>query len=108
MTATVLLNHGRREGSRERKMKEGGKNGREQRRTHLHQPPGLTDDGVLQAVQDEAVYLPQDSHWGLSDLPQQCVGSVHGGWRCLRVRDQLNQRDIIWWIHLGRQKEEED
>lgn len=60
--------------------KEGGTQG-----TNLHQSPGLTDDGVLQAVQDEAVNLLQDSHWGLPNLLHQGIGSVHCGWSCLWV-----------------------
>lgn len=62
--------------------KEGGTQG-----TNLHQSPGLADDCVLQAVQDEAVDLLQDSHRGLPDLPHQGIGSVHCGWSRLWVRD---------------------
>lgn len=74
--------------------------------TNLHQPPGLADDRVLQAVQDEAIDLPQESHGGLSDLLHEDMGSVYRGRGRLRVRDQLHQRDIIRWVHLreGRRR----
>lgn len=75
--------------------------------THLHEPPGLADDRVLEAIQSEAVDLLQNPDRGLSDLLHQGMGSVHCCRGRLRVWDQLNQRDIIWWIYLmrGRQKE---
>lgn len=75
--------------------------------THLHKPPGLTDDGILEAIQGKAIDLLHDSHWGLSNLLHQGVGSVHCRRGCLRVWDQLNQWHIIWWIYLTGETEEE-
>lgn len=71
---------------------------------HLHQPPGLTDDRVLQAIQDKAVDLLQDPDRGLSNLLHQGVGPIHCCRGCLWVRDQLHQRDIIRGIHLMRHR----
>lgn len=77
---------GRRDGRRDTGEKEAdrmaamrNREGRGTSGANLHQSPGLTDDGVLQAVQDEAVDLLQDPHWGLSNLPHQGIGPVHCG-----------------------------
>lgn len=75
--------------------------------THLHEPPGLTDDGVLEAIQGKAINLLHDSDWGLPNLPHQGVGSVHCRRGRLRVWDQLNQWHMIWWIYLMRDTEGE-
>lgn len=73
--------------------------------THLHKPPGLTDDSILEAIQGKAINLLHDSDWGLSNLLHQGVGSVHCRGGRLRVWDQLDQWHIIWWIYLTeRQK----
>lgn len=66
---------------------DGGQEKPKRKGTNLHQSPGLADDCVLQAVQDEAIDLLQDSHRGLPDLPHQGIGSVHCGWSRLWVRD---------------------
>lgn len=71
--------------------------------THLHQPPGLADDGILEAIQDKAIHLLQDSDWGLSNLPHQGVGSVHRRRGRLWVWDQLNQWHVIRWVYLTRE-----
>lgn len=71
---------------------------------HLHQPPGLTDDRILQAIQDKAVDLLQDPDRRLSNLLHQGVGPIHCSRGCLWVRNQLHQWDIIWGIHLMRHR----
>lgn len=71
--------------------------------THLHKPPGLSDDRILEAVQGEAVNLPQEPDWGLSDSPHQGIGPVHGGRGRLWVWDQLHQWHVIRWVDLGRE-----
>lgn len=71
--------------------------------THLHQPPGLADDCILQAIQGEAINFLQDPDRGLSDLLHQGMGPVHCRRGCLWVWDQLNQRDMIRWIYLMRE-----
>lgn len=78
------------------------------RRTHLHEPPGLADDGILETIQSKAVHLLHESDRGLSDLPHQGVGSVHRRRGRLWVWDQLHQRDVVGWIYLRRETEQRE
>lgn len=75
--------------------------------THLHEPPGLTDDGILKAIQGKAFNLLHDSDWGLSNLLHQGVGSVHCRRSRLRVWDQLNQWHVVRWVYLMGEMEGE-
>ena len=45
-------------------------------RTHLHQPPRLHDEGVLQPVDDEAVDLLLCSDGRLPQLPHESSGPL--------------------------------
>ena len=78
------------------------------RHTHLHEPPGLADDGILETIQSKAVNLLREFDRGLSDLPHQGVGSVHRRRGRLRVWDQLHQRDVIGRIYLRRETEQRE
>jgi len=65
-----------------------------------HQPPALTQDGVLDAVQNESWEFLGESDWSLSDLllsGASSGGDVFGG---VRGWYKFHQRNVVWG-HTG-------
>ena len=76
-------------------------------RTHLHQSPALTDDGVLDAVESEAGELSLQQHRVLLDLTLDGQSGRHhclvGPWRRNHLHHRAQQRGVYLKVTSGQQ-----
>lgn len=68
--------------------------------SHLDQPPGLGDDGVLHTVQGEAINLLLQPDRSLAHSGHQGMGGVHHPRQRLWVWHQLHQTQVVGRVHL--------
>lgn len=64
----------------------------------LDQTPCLVQDGILDAVEGEALDLPRQRNWFLANLLHQGTGLLHPFRFRPRRRHDLDQRHVVRWV----------